>query len=269
MPAARPRDAKQPQPRARMPSKPGRLGEQQQRGVRHPPVACSVLDQPVVPKRLQNRPPADGSSCQKPLRQLQIEVVQRRVAAQALLEADPTVGLLALIDDFLRFPRHVVADPIRKAVAGHHDGFRSDWDVEHQHFDAGYPQPVGTARDGRSQPSPGNRHEVIVDLIRVVVTRRRPVVLDSYEKHPPVSVRKCRDGLGDSVSYRSTFDLRRDVAAPVPGRLELQKLTLVPGNEISKLGFGEQRRAHPTCPRGASHALSRSRSRATPSMAFV
>ena len=132
--AARPRDAKQPQPRARMPSKRGRLGEQQQPGVRHPPVACSVLDQPVVPKRLQNRPLADGSSCQKPLRQLQIEVVQRRVATQALLEADPTVGLLALIDDLLRFPRHVVADPIRKAVASHHDGFRSDWNVERQHF---------------------------------------------------------------------------------------------------------------------------------------
>ena len=129
-----PRDAKQPQPRARMPLKRGRLGEQQQRGVRHPPVACSVMDQPVVPKRLQDRPPADRSSCQKPLRQLQIEVVQRRVAAQALLEADPTVGSLALIDDFLRFPRHVVADPIRKAVPGNHDGFGSDWNVERQYF---------------------------------------------------------------------------------------------------------------------------------------
>ena len=103
-----------------------------------------MIDQAVVPKRLQDRPLTDRGPGQKPLCQLQIEVIQHCIRAEALLVADPTVGLLAFIDDLLRFPRHVVADAVRKAVTGHHDGFGSDRDVERQQFDPGYPQPVGT-----------------------------------------------------------------------------------------------------------------------------
>ena len=107
--AARPGDPKQPQPRARMPAERRRPGEQQERGVRDPPLLRGLLDQAVVAEGLRDRARSDRGPGQELPGKFQVEVVQGRVRAEALLVTDPAVDLFAFVDDFLRLSRHVVA----------------------------------------------------------------------------------------------------------------------------------------------------------------
>ena len=104
-----------------------------------------MTDQAVVPERLLDRSLADRGPRQKPLCQFQVKNIQRCIRPEALLVADPTVGLLALVDDLLKFPRHMVVDTAQEFVAGDHYGFRSDRDIEREHFDPGHPQPIAAA----------------------------------------------------------------------------------------------------------------------------
>ena len=142
---ARPGDPKQPQTRARMPPERGRPGEQQERGVGDPPLLRGLLDQAVVAECLRDRARSERGAVQEFPGKFQVEVVQGRVRAVALLVTDSAVDLLAFVDDFLRLSRHVVADAIREAVAVDHDRFGSDRHAEHEHFDSGDAQPAAAA----------------------------------------------------------------------------------------------------------------------------
>ena len=80
------------------------------------------------------------------------------------------------------------------------------------------------------------------------MARWRAVVFDADQEQTAVGIGKRRDVLGNSVPHRPAFDLLRFIAASIPGRLELQKLPLLPRQEIPKLAFGEHRRRHSVHP---------------------
>lgn len=236
--------------------------EQQQRRVGDPPAARRSLDEPVSFEDLLDRARSERRPREQVSSQIEIEVIDRRLGANPLLVSDPAIRLFPPVDHLLGLADHLVAHPVRKAVAFHHHGLCRHGHVERQDPVPFEDEPVDATGNWGAQTPRRHGEEVLDGLVGVVVTRGGTVVLDAQEKQPAVGVGEGRDVLGDRVSDRAPGQQPWRGGLAIPDRLELEELPFLSREQVSQLGIGEERRVH-------AEAQASARSRAACLVAFV
>ena len=223
-------------PRQRIPA------EQQEARIRDPRRSGARYDEPVSLEKRLDRPIAEDGALEEPACQLEVNVSERRVSPNLPFESHSPIGFFAGVDHLLRFPNHPVTHTKWKPVRLHHDRLGCDPDLENQDLLAVNGDPLVSALDGWAQSSCRYREELSNRIVGVAVTRDAViVVIDTEHERPSVSVRECRDVLGDQVAELSTVQRVGPRLFPVPQRLELEELAFVMRQESANLVSGEER----------------------------
>lgn len=138
-----------------------------------------------------------------------------------------------------------IADPVREAVALHHDRDRRGSDLEDDEFQPGEPDDFAGHRDAfaTSQRDAETSRRRLLELLHVVggvpVARWRPIVVGAENERAAVGVGEGRDVVGNEVPDFSPVERLTRSIRQIPEGLELEELAFLPFEETSDFRFGQ------------------------------
>ena len=223
-PSLGPEDAEEADAGPRMRPVAPASSEEEQGGVREPPVARPMFDQPIMAEGIDRRPPSERRPFHEASDETQVQRVQGGIRAEPRLIAATPIRLLLRIYGLLPLADDLRPDAVREPVPFDRDRFGRHAGGEDQDLEIPDPSSRGAAGDATVESRLGDGEQAIHHILGIAVARRSAVVLHAHEQHAAVRVGERGDRFRDLVAERPPWKRRRPVSAPIPGGLELEEL---------------------------------------------